>query len=71
METFSSGMARREATKATVPLPPAASARPKSASGTPVWAFLIPFRQGETFRENALGWFYSQAIPTIRVRGAP
>lgn len=34
METFSSGMARREATKTTVPLPPATTARAKSAGNS-------------------------------------
>ena len=71
METFSRGMTGREATRATVPLSPAASARPKSASSTPDLGFPDSISPGQNFRENALGWFYSQAILTIHVHGAP
>ncbi len=63
METFSRGMTGREATRATVPLSPAASARPKSASSTPDLGFPDSISPGRDLQGKRVGMVLFSGYP--------
>ena len=63
METFSSGMARREAVKTAVPLAPATSARPKSAGGTTDSGSPDPVSPGRGLQGKRVGMVLFSSYP--------